>query len=128
MENFQQRLLSIIKALGFKNPTEFGRAPQWGGKDYQSKISRYTRNEGGTPNHDFYYELAQSFPRVNLTYLIIGKGKPLLDEGQYNLQALQSLLDSKTKQIKALQEQVGALQEENLTLSKMLENQKMKKK
>ncbi len=116
--NFHQRFSKLLEELGYRSATQLadkmGQAP--------TKIRGYARG-ANKPGVDFLEALSEVHPEVNFDYLITGTGAPLYqDSKKLDLKLLQSIIDSKDKQIDGYQRTLEGLQEENDRLMKLARN------
>ncbi|WP_130735447.1 hypothetical protein [Flavobacterium sp. J27] len=75
MQDFFKRLLQVVNYQGFKNINDF--ALNGLKYDSSSKLNRL-RDEKNKPSVEILLDIAHNFPKVNIHWLITGKGSMLL--------------------------------------------------
>ncbi|EAY26054.1 hypothetical protein M23134_06403 [Microscilla marina ATCC 23134] len=91
-----------------------------------TKIRGYARG-ANKPGLEFLEALSQIHPEINFDYLITGIGTLLhQDTKELDMKLLQSIIESKDKQIEGYQRTLEGLQEENDKLVRLAKNRNKK--
>ncbi|VXB56700.1 conserved hypothetical protein [Flavobacterium sp. 9AF] len=77
MQTFFKRLLQIVEFQGFKNINDF--ALNGLNYDSSSKLNRL-KDEKNKPSVEILLDIANCFPKINIHWLLTGKGNMLLDK------------------------------------------------
>ncbi|WP_045114412.1 helix-turn-helix domain-containing protein [Microscilla marina] len=120
--NFHERFSKLLEKLGYRSAAQLadkmGQAP--------TKIRGYARG-ANKPGLEFLEALSQIHPEINFDYLITGIGTLLhQDTKELDMKLLQSIIESKDKQIEGYQRTLEGLQEENDKLVRLAKNRNKK--
>jgi hypothetical protein len=74
---FSDRLRLIMELKGYKNANEF--ATKGLGYPSSEKIARLFRDTETKPSYEILTDIANKFVDINMSYLVTGKGNPLVD-------------------------------------------------
>ena len=71
ISDFSKRLYEFMRESGFRSPNEFS---HYMGYKHSEKINRLFRKVENKPSYDIIYDIALKFPRLNIDWLITGRG------------------------------------------------------